>query len=131
MQSKSSPNYQWPVFHPLQYGNLDILSVQTGDSPSQNSTQLYYYFICLTICRHLAKSGHPLDNTITDLAKLPQPCNTIVQQLSKLSLEALNNNKLIFALEAMRAACPGINGTLAWTALSISTFWYHWESNDI
>ena len=75
-----------------------------------NSTQLYNYFICLTICRHLAKSGHPLDNTITDLAKLPQPYNTIVQQLSKLSLEALNNNKLIFTLEEMRAACPGLEG---------------------
>ncbi|XP_065913093.1 NACHT, LRR and PYD domains-containing protein 3-like isoform X2 [Dysidea avara] len=72
-----------------------------------NSTQLYNYFICLTICRHLAKSGQPLDNTITDLAKLPQPCNIIVQQLSKLSLEGLNNNKLIFTSEEMRAACPG------------------------
>ena len=74
----------------------------------RNSTQLYNYFICLTICRHLAKSGQPLDNTITDLAKLPEPYNTIVQQLSKLSLEGLNNNKLIFTLEEMRAACPGI-----------------------
>ncbi|XP_065915924.1 protein NLRC3-like [Dysidea avara] len=73
-----------------------------------NSTQLYNYFICLTICRHLAKSGQPLDNTITDLAKLPQPYNTIVQQLSKLSLEGLNNNKLTFTLEEMRAACSGI-----------------------
>ena len=77
-----------------------------------NSTQLYNYFICLTICRHLAKSGQPLDNTITDLAKLPQPYNTIVQQLSKLSLEGLNNNKLIFTLEEMRAACPGIEAAL-------------------
>ena len=73
-----------------------------------NSTQLYNYFICLTICRHLAKSGQPLDNTITDLAKLPEPYNTIVQQLSKLSLEGLNDNKLIFTLEEMRAACPSI-----------------------
>ena len=74
----------------------------------RNSTQLYNYFICLTICRHLSKSGQPLDNTITDLAKLPEPYNTIVKQLSKLSLEGLNNNKLIFTLEEMRAACPGI-----------------------
>ena len=73
-----------------------------------NSTHLYNYFICLTICRHLSKSGQPLDNTITDLAKLPEPYNTIVKQLSKLSLEGLNNNKQIFTLEEMRAACPGI-----------------------
>ncbi|XP_065888898.1 nucleotide-binding oligomerization domain-containing protein 2-like [Dysidea avara] len=77
-----------------------------------NSTQLYNYFICLTICRHLAKSGHPLDNTITDLANLPEPCNTIVKQLSKLALEGINNNKLIFTLAEMRAACPSIEGAL-------------------
>ena len=73
-----------------------------------NSTHLYNYFICLTVCRHIAKSGHPLDNTITDLAKLPEPYSTIVQQLSKLSLEGLNSNKLIFTLEEMRAACPDV-----------------------
>ena len=76
-----------------------------------NSTQLYNYFICLTICRHLAKSGHALDNTITNLAKLPKPCNTIIQQLSKLSLDGLNNHKLIFTLEEMRVTCPGIETT--------------------
>ena len=77
-----------------------------------NSTQLYNYFICLTICRHLAKSGHLLDNTITDLASLPEPCNTIVKQLSKLALEGINNNKLIFTLAEMRTACPSIEGAL-------------------
>jgi len=72
------------------------------------STQLYNYFICLTICRHLAKSGYPLDNSITDLATLPEPCYTVIQQLSKLSLMGLNGNKLIFTLEEVRAACPDI-----------------------
>ena len=75
------------------------------------STQLYNYFICLTICRHLAKSGYSLDNTITDLATLPEPCNTVVHQLSKLSLKGLNDNKLIFTLEEVRAACPDITGS--------------------
>ena len=74
----------------------------------ENSTQLYNYFICLTICRHLAKSGQPLDNTITDLAKLPEPYNTVIKQLSKLSFEALNDNKLVFTLEEIKAICPDI-----------------------
>jgi len=85
-----------------------IYMYKQGIPLPSNSTQLYNYFICLTICRHLAKFGHPLDNTITDFAKLPEPYNTIIQQLSKLSLKGLNNNKLIFTLEEMRAACPGI-----------------------
>ena len=79
-----------------------------GIALPSNSTQLYNYFICLTICRHLAKSGHSLDNTITDLAKLPEPYNTIIQQLSNLSLNSLNKNKLIFTLEEMKAACPDL-----------------------
>ena len=85
-----------------------IYLYKQGISLPRNSRQLYDHFICLTICRHLAKSGRPLDNTITDLAKTPEPYNTIVRQLSKLSLEGLNNNKLIFTLEEMRVACPDI-----------------------
>jgi len=39
---------------------------------------------------------------------LPEPCNKIIQQLSKLSLEALNDNKLIFTIDEIKAACPDI-----------------------
>ena len=73
-----------------------------------NSTELYNHFICLTICRHLAKYGHSLDNTITDLTNLPDPCNKIIQQLSKFSLEALNNNKLVFIFDEIKESCPDI-----------------------
>ena len=79
-----------------------------NNSLPNNSTQLYNHFICLTICRHLAKYGHPLDNTITDLTNLPDPCNKIIQQLSKFSLEALNNNKLVFTFDEIKVACPDI-----------------------
>ena len=80
----------------------------------QNSAQLYSYFICLTICRHLNKYGHPLQGNITELTELPkltdlpEPYNKIIQQLSKLSLEALNDDKLIFTLDEIKAACPDI-----------------------
>ena len=74
----------------------------------KNSTQLYNHFICLTICRHLAKCGYSLDNTITDLTNLPDPYSKIIQQLSKFSLEALNNNKLVFTLDEIKVACPDI-----------------------
>ena len=77
----------------------------------KNSTQLYNYFICLTICRHLAKYGHSLDNTITDLTNLPDPYSKIIQQLSKFSLEALNYNKLVFTFDEIKVACPDIAST--------------------
>jgi len=83
-----------------------IYLYKQGISLPSNSTQLYSYFICLTICRHLAKYGQPLDNTITDLANLPEPFNTIILQLSELSFKSLNDNKLIFTLHEMKAACP-------------------------
>ena len=88
-----------------------------GISLPKNSTELYRHFICSTICRHLSKVGNPLTHNITDLTDLPEPYNRIIQQLSKLSLEALNNNKLVFTLNEITAACPdivaipgGING---------------------
>ena len=79
-----------------------------GISLPKNSTALYHHFICSTICRHLSKFGNPLTHDITDLTDLPEPYNRIIQQLSKLSLEALNNNKLIFTLHEITAACPDI-----------------------
>ena len=75
-----------------------------------NSIELYDYFVCLTVCRHLAKSNHAdsLNNTISDIQNLPEPCGRIVKQLSKLSLEALNDNKLIFTSADIETACPDI-----------------------
>ena len=79
----------------------------------KNSAGLYNYFICLTICRHLSKHDH-LQGSITEVTKLPklsdlpEPYNKIIQQLSKLSLEGLNNDKLIFTLDDIKAACPEI-----------------------
>ena len=74
----------------------------------QNSAQLYNYFICLTISRHLKKHADHLQGSITEMTKLPKPYNRIIRQLSKLSLEALNDNKLIFTLDEIKAACPDI-----------------------
>ena len=79
-----------------------------GIALPKNSTELYHHFICSTICRHLSKFAKPLTHNITDLTDLPEPYNRIIQQLSKLSLEALNKNKLIFTLHELTAACPDI-----------------------
>ena len=79
-----------------------------GIALPKNSTELYHHFICSTICRHLSKFVKPLTHDITDLTDLPEPYNRIIQELSKLSLEALNNNKLIFTLHELTAVCPDI-----------------------
>ena len=73
-----------------------------------NSAELYNLFICITICRHLAKHGQHHDNRITDLTDLPKPCKNVIQQLSKLSLESLNNNELVFTLDKIKEVCPEI-----------------------
>ena len=74
----------------------------------KNATELYHHFICSTICRHLSKCGKPITHDITDLTNLPEPYNQIIKQLSKLSLEALNKNKLVFTLDEIAVACPDI-----------------------
>ena len=80
----------------------------------KTSAELYNYFIFLTIYRHLAKHDHNLQGGVTELTELPrltdlpEPYNRIIQQLSKLSLEALNENKLIFTIDDIKAVCPDI-----------------------
>ena len=90
--------------------NLVVLAYlyKQGFTLPKNSAELYNYFICLTICRHLAKHGHRLQGNITKLTDLPEPYSKIIQQLSKLSLEALNDDKLIFTFEEIKEACPDI-----------------------
>ena len=90
--------------------NLVVLAYlyKQGFTLPKNSAELYNYFICLTACRHLAKHGHCLQGNITKLTDLPEPYNKIIQQLSKLSLEALNDDKLIFTFEEIKEACPDI-----------------------
>ena len=39
---------------------------------------------------------------------MPDPYSKIVQQLSKLSLEALNNDKLVFIFEEIKLTCPDV-----------------------
>ena len=81
---------------------------EEGISFCKNSTELYNYLICFTVCRYLAKHHYSLQNKITSLTDLPYPCDKIIYQLSKLSLEALNHNKWIFTLDEIVKACPGI-----------------------
>jgi len=73
-----------------------------------NFSELYNYFICHTIRRHLAKQVK-FDENIPNLHSLPQPYKAVVQQLGALSYEALEDYKLTFTLEEIRAACPQID----------------------
>ena len=74
-----------------------------------NSTGLYNLFICLTICRHLAKSGITLDEEIKDLNSLPQPYSKIINQLSTFAFKALGNNQLVFTMAEIKEECPDID----------------------
>ena len=78
----------------------------------KNSAELYNHFISLTVCRHLTKYGHLLQSNITTLIDLPEPYSKIIQQLTKLSLEALNDDKLIFTLDEIKEACPDITAAV-------------------
>ena len=74
----------------------------------KNCAELYSTFICVTISRHLAKHKKRLEINNTELANLPEPYNKIIHQLAKLSLEALNSNKLTFSFNEIKTACPDI-----------------------
>ena len=73
-----------------------------------NATELYSIFICLTIRRNLTKYGITAKHVITDINNLPEPYGKFIQQLSKLSLQALNKNQLIFTLDEIKQVCPQV-----------------------
>ena len=73
-----------------------------------NATELYSIFICLTIRRNLTKYGITVKQVITDIKNHPEPYGKFIQQLSKLSLQALNKNQLIFTLDEIKQFCPQV-----------------------
>ena len=85
---------------------LLLLLYKQGVPLPNNATQLYNIFICLTIRRNLTKYGITIKQPITDINNLPEPYGKFIQQLSKLSLQALNNNQLIFTLDQIKQFCP-------------------------
>ena len=91
--------------------NVLLFLFTQGTALFDSSTEMYAYFVCFTVCRHLAKSGIYLKKDITDINHLPNPYNDIIKSLSKLSLKALSENQLIFSLEEVKTACPGIDDT--------------------
>ena len=74
-----------------------------------SSTELYNYFICHTICHHLAKHGVFIDANTLDLNNFKEPYKNVIQQLAILSYEALNKNQLTFSLDEVKAVCPQID----------------------
>ena len=76
------------------------------------SADLYNLFICLTICRHLAKSGKSLGEDIRDIDSLPHPHADMIKQLSKFAFEALNKNQLVFSWAEIKNHCPAITDHL-------------------
>ena len=88
--------------------NLTILLYLYNHEMSfpKNSAELYHSFVCLTIRRHLAKY---VTHDIAKLTDLSEPYNKRVQQLSKLSFEALINKRWSFTLDQIKEACSDID----------------------
>ena len=93
----------------LPFNLLLLLLLYKQGFPLPNSaTELYNIFICLTIRRNLSKYGITAKQAITNINNLPEPYGKFIQQLSKLSLQALNNNQLIFTLDEIKQFCPQV-----------------------
>ena len=91
--------------------NLTVLMFlyKKGFPLPKNITDLYEYFICLTIKRYLNK--HQIKQRFKSLDKhdLPDPYGKLINQLAALSYTALGKHQITFTLEEIRTACPDIN----------------------
>ena len=94
-------------FVPFSLTILLFLYKQQATLPTRSS-DLYKLFVCLTICRHLAKLRLTLQEDIRDLDSLPQPYDGIIKQFSKFSFKALDKNQLVFSLAEIKEHCPAI-----------------------
>ena len=106
----------YPVINSLCYvpfiiNVLLFLYKQGRDLFNGSAAELYYQFVCCTIKSHLAKVNVIIKEI--NLNNLPSACacRNIVTNLSKLSLEALSKNQVVFSEEEVKQACPGIDIT--------------------
>ena len=107
---------QYLITHPTIVGlcfvpfNMTILlflyKLQTTLPTS--SAEMFTVFICLTICRHLSKSGTTLKEDITDINSFPQPYTNIINQFSQFAFSALGKSQLVFSLAEIKKHCPVI-----------------------
>lgn len=76
-----------------------------------NQTQLYNNFIFLTICHFLRKSSITLvaESNVPDIRDLPSPYKNTILNLARLSLQGLDDNKLIFTYSDIRKFCPEVD----------------------
>ena len=54
-----------------------------------------------------------ITRTITDLTTLPDSCKKIIRQLCKFSLDALNNNKLVFSFGEFKLDIIDVPGAIS------------------
>ena len=91
--------------------NLTVLMFlcKKGFPLPRNITDLYEYFICLTIKRYLNK--HQIKQRFKSLDEhdLPYPYGNLINQLAALSYTALGKHQITFTLEEIRTACPDID----------------------
>jgi len=103
----SNPNISTLCCVPSNLAMLVWLFKQGITLPTR-TTELYNYFVCYAICRHLNDPDcYPID--IADLGSLPEPYKTTIQQISALCLRALDNNQTYFTAEELQSVCPNIN----------------------
>lgn len=100
--------------NPFNMAVLLSLCKHAQNLPEDLPKNLTEKFTCQTIFHHLRKYEHCLkDNTDIklDLNSLPSPYNKMLKQLCQLSLEALNDNKLVFTFDEIKAKCPDVTSS--------------------
>ena len=91
--------------------NINVLLnlYKQGFALPKNSTELYNHFLCNTVYWHLTKHNIDCPKHFVNLNSIPEPFGKIVSNLAKFALTTMLDNKLTFAWEEIKEACPKID----------------------
>ena len=107
---KKRPVINGLCFVPLHLAILLYLFRQ-GCLP-ETLTEMNESFILHTIYRHLKRHRVLPTGSVKKLANVPEPVLDVVYKLSKLAFNGLQENKLVFTFDEVKAVCPHVDETV-------------------
>ena len=105
---QSNPTINALCYIPLNMTILLCLTITGVKNLPKTQTELYKRFIEMTVTRFLQKQDDNITAAYIDLYDLPYPHGEVFKELSHFAFTSLQNDKLVFTLNELKANCPNL-----------------------